>query len=507
MQLFRARSKLPGRGPPRARGVVVLITLLLVLGVGIGLVTSGVTRTIPLQARIELRATIAMGEAKQALIGRAVADDDRPGSLPCPDAVTNVAGNVPNDGIADEIAGGQCPAYLGRLPWKTLGLPDLRDEHGERLWYALSPKYRDDASAQPINSDTPAVLVPPPGHDRLVHLNTTATVLVPQAVAIIFSAGAPVGAQARDTATAPCATTGTDIPRNQCATNYLEGTGGAAAANNASPAGPYIAAPKHAAFNDRLMTITAEELMPLVEVRVASELRTVLIEYRVESKCQCYPWAGNALGVSTPGLNRGRIPSALALPEDWGDTDVPQLPAWFDANRWGDVIYYTAGQTSLQNKGALCASCTSPTLIVDGAGGYSALFMTPGAAAGVGPRMRWSGYIADVENNDLSNDVYVTPASTAMARNRLSLLPGASPLQCAANAALLLRNAPCEQKKKKGYGKKKKGIKPECSYAADNLQICTCASAAQDMLKKPCSKKIKKSQCKASVTALKLCST
>jgi hypothetical protein len=24
---------------------------------------------------------------------------------------------------------------MGRLPWKTLRLPDLRDGHGERLWY------------------------------------------------------------------------------------------------------------------------------------------------------------------------------------------------------------------------------------------------------------------------------------------------------------------------------------------------------------------------------------
>ncbi len=31
---------------------------------------------------------------------------------------------------------------LGRLPWKTLGLPDLRDAFGERLWYAVSSKHK-----------------------------------------------------------------------------------------------------------------------------------------------------------------------------------------------------------------------------------------------------------------------------------------------------------------------------------------------------------------------------
>ena len=43
---------------------------------------------------------------------------------------------------------------IGRLPWKTFGLPDLRDGSGERLWYALSPNFRDNPSVSPLNSDT-----------------------------------------------------------------------------------------------------------------------------------------------------------------------------------------------------------------------------------------------------------------------------------------------------------------------------------------------------------------
>ena len=95
----------------RQDGLAVLITLLLVLGVGIGLVTSGVTRSVPLQMRADNRTLVALAEAKQGLIGRAVADADRPGSLPCPDALTDIAGvNVPNDGIADDFVGSDCPS-------------------------------------------------------------------------------------------------------------------------------------------------------------------------------------------------------------------------------------------------------------------------------------------------------------------------------------------------------------------------------------------------------------
>src|SRR5688572_33057105 len=121
------------------------------------LLTASATRSVSVQVRAEMHTRAALAEGKQALVGRAVADNDRPGSLPCPDAVTNVVGNVPNDGIADALAGNDCPSYIGRLPWRTLGLPDLRDEHVERLWFALSPTFRDHVTAQPLNSATPAI--------------------------------------------------------------------------------------------------------------------------------------------------------------------------------------------------------------------------------------------------------------------------------------------------------------------------------------------------------------
>ena len=84
----------------------------------------------------------ALAQAKDALIGRAATDNNRPGSLPCPD--------VDNDGVADSNFG-NCIDYIGRLPWKTLDLPELLDGNGDRLWYALSAKLRDNPAAQPIN--------------------------------------------------------------------------------------------------------------------------------------------------------------------------------------------------------------------------------------------------------------------------------------------------------------------------------------------------------------------
>jgi hypothetical protein len=168
---------------------------------------------------------------------------------------------VPDDGIADAVVGNDCPSYIGRLPWRTLGLPDLRDENGERLWYALSSRFRDHLSAQPINSDTKG--------NRLVYANDNAVVLAPEAVAVIFAPGTPLGNQVRDTVAALCTVTGTVIQNRLCATNYLDTASGV---NNASGTGPYIAASRSTSFNDRVAVLTTAELIPPLETRVAKEL-------------------------------------------------------------------------------------------------------------------------------------------------------------------------------------------------------------------------------------------
>lgn len=92
----------------------------------------------------------ALSEAKIALIGRSVADANRPGSLPCPDS--------DGDGNADSFVGNLCPSNIGRFPWRTLGTDQLVDGAGELLWYALSQNYRDNSSAEPINGTIPGSL-------------------------------------------------------------------------------------------------------------------------------------------------------------------------------------------------------------------------------------------------------------------------------------------------------------------------------------------------------------
>lgn len=128
------------------RGAALMLLLLLVSVGALAVFVSGLNRATHQLERDRIT-NEALARAKEALIGRALTDDNRPGSLPCPD--------TDNDGVAESV----CSASLiGRFPWKTLKTGDLRDGSGERLWYELSANYRDQVSSEPLNSTTSGTL-------------------------------------------------------------------------------------------------------------------------------------------------------------------------------------------------------------------------------------------------------------------------------------------------------------------------------------------------------------
>ena len=251
----------------------------------------------------------ALAKAKEALIGRALADINRPGSLPCPD--------TDDDGSAETLAGDECPSYTGRLPWRTLGLPDLRDGTGERLWYALSQKFHDDNSIH-INSETQGTL-------SIGGTNAASSV-----IAIVFSPGPALNSASRSPSiTATCASlkNSPSVAQSLCATNYLEGSN-AALNVSAVPATPnlnYQSANSSSTFNDQMILITHRELMPLVEKRIAREVKGCLDGYAL-ANANKYPWAApvsdttNYTGI--PNTLFGRLPKSMS---SYGSNDQQLL--------------------------------------------------------------------------------------------------------------------------------------------------------------------------------------
>ena len=266
-------------GARRQAGIaLILLLVVLILGASYAFYRSANIGTGRAQQDGRLAATLA--RAKEALIARAVTDANRPGSLPCPDLVTNSVGlaNVPGDGKADMFTLTQCPSYVGWLPWVTLDLPELTDDSGTRLWYAMSPTLRDDDSAQPINSDTGMPL----------QLDGAADI-----AALVVAPRAALGSQVR--------------PTNNMA-DYLDG------ANGNGDDRIYVSGPAGAAFNDMAVAITRRELMAAVEKRVANELRSCLEQHAMSAAntAHTYPWpaplsSSNLRG--TAGSLFGQVPA------------------------------------------------------------------------------------------------------------------------------------------------------------------------------------------------------
>ncbi|MFL6579683.1 MAG: hypothetical protein ACJ8G2_02985 [Burkholderiales bacterium] len=292
------RKSAPERN--RQTGVIVFIVLML-LGLMVSALVIGLTGNLAQRAKRERQTADALAEAKQALIGRAGTDSSIPGTLPCPD--------LDNDGVVELFAGNNCPGYVGRLPWRTLGLPDLRDGTGERLWYALSPNFRDHPSAQPLNSETPG------------QLSITGNAPAVNVIAIVFAPGAPVGSQVRDPANA------------NNVVNYLEGEN----ANGVPPAdNTFTTALASSSFNDEALPITREDLFPVVEMRVARELRTILRTYYITNGY--YPYAGTfPFNNSTPATYQGYIPTTTTACPSMTPLN---LPPWFTANNWHQLTVY-----------------------------------------------------------------------------------------------------------------------------------------------------------------------
>lgn len=341
------------------RGAALLLALLVVLLAIVALLATGLAgrRSAALRERDSER---SLAQAREALIAyaadRPVNATVGPGYLPCPD--------LDNDGWAEATCGSQNgdsgqEQRLGRLPWKTLGLPDLRDGYGERLWYAVSSKYKgllNCGVSRACLDMTPATalgtitLRDPSG--LVVHDGTIAD---PEradaggAVAVVFAPGpaltrlgdgtaAPGVAQQRDCAPGDCDSGGACLtkPPQRAArcdpANYLDrapGTryadednadfvdrndaAGRARNGNGFIEGPVFLPDGRLAVNDRIIAVTYRDVMPAIMRRVALEVAHCLRYYasRPENAGR-YPWPAAACrtpasGAESAGLALGLV--------------------------------------------------------------------------------------------------------------------------------------------------------------------------------------------------------
>jgi len=279
-----------GRRAAQAGLAALLLLAILVVGSLYALLSGVNTAATELQLKRDDVTAAALRQAKEALIAYAATRPARPGALPCPDLDNNgVAGGAGvygnnSEALPGGIHGGfNCPdgaRQIGRLPWRTLGLPDLRDASGERLWYVMSPGFQNDGT-QIVNSDTPG------------QLNVAGVATAGNVVAIIFAPGQALAGAGQNRGGAAV----NDVVQ------YLEGGNAdmgvdftsARRCEQAAPACPL------GPFNDQFVTVTQQELFDavenVVERRLTTEIAPLLRFYRDS-------WA--ALGV--PGFFPFAVP-------------------------------------------------------------------------------------------------------------------------------------------------------------------------------------------------------
>jgi hypothetical protein len=233
----------PPRNSRRQRGAAIIImALILMLGL-ITLFTFRLDRRGP-ELEADRKTAMALAQAKEALLGRTASDagaTPTPGRLLCPD--------IANQGnSAGGIVAGNCfsppgiPANAGRVPWKTLRLSDLGDGASERLWYVVAAEFINDSN--PWNTTTIAAANP--------LITIVGNQAMNRVVAVLIAPGAPLPGQMRDTA----------ANQNTLA-NYVESYVNGTTINAAAPS---------AAYNDRILTITAREVFSIATQRVVGDL-------------------------------------------------------------------------------------------------------------------------------------------------------------------------------------------------------------------------------------------
>ena len=210
----------------------------------------------------------ALADAKDAVIGYALTYADTHsgqalGYLPCPDR--NGTGGINGEGSA-ETCGNQNVSAVGRLPWKTLGLPALRDGHGDCLWYAVAGTYKNNPSSyNMMNWDNN-------GQYQILAssgVSLTGTTQSSYAVAAVFAPGNMLNSQGQNRTpdgSAPI------CGGNYVTANYLDRDTGIGA-NNAAPStianaiSPFFTAGATANINDQIIFITRQDIWNAIKKR------------------------------------------------------------------------------------------------------------------------------------------------------------------------------------------------------------------------------------------------
>lgn len=384
----------------------ILLIMLVILVIGFAAILVNSLTSSRVKNLRQASTSAALAQAKAALIGYAVTYGDThsnqvSGYLPCPDIDgSNGEGSSPLG-----ACGAQDVSQIGRLPWRTLALPALRDGDGECLWYAVSGTYKNNSPTGLMNWDTDG---------QFQVYAADGTLLASQVVAVIIAPGAPQSGQDRSGSGAPV------CGGNYTASNYLDSDG---TINNATVSSTALATSTFrlgtaSGINDQMVYITRDDIWNAVQKR--SDFQNTLNQLTVKV-AQCLAlygnsnnscgWSCNNLSLPWPapvslGTNQlsdyynnanyndtaniyaGRVPYSVSTSRGSWPYHNPYSnlmssgtcgwPTSFDNwwNNWKDHLFYGLAPAFQPSSGGGQSCPTCPN--INGAGSYSAIVIFAG---------------------------------------------------------------------------------------------------------------------------------
>ncbi|MDH3629871.1 MAG: hypothetical protein OER98_02020 [Gammaproteobacteria bacterium] len=312
-------------------GYALLLAVLAFMGLS-GVVVVGFTQQARQDAEQEryLHNKRVLVEAKRALLQYAYnypvisGGTGGPGRLPCAD--------TDNDGSSNTTFG-DCDD-VGRFPWAepALGLNDLRDADGQRLWYTVSSTFATNTSTI-VNSDTSGTLtVRAPGGNVMYDGSNPDSLINYGIAAVIIAPGAAIdrNGTAQDRSTGiedPFDTTADTEPGIINPVNYLDlvaGTEDNATVTQGGAVDGFVLGGNGYQVsdnvNDQFILVTAEEVSAIAERAVLEAYRAAIDDYQQTIWLAVvndyrYPWMNAYADITDlnvydvlPGNTVGRVP-------------------------------------------------------------------------------------------------------------------------------------------------------------------------------------------------------
>ena len=161
-------------------GAALLIFLILLVTAALTYVVNSLTPEM-IEARRTQKTSAALVQARDALIGYSVKE------TPVLDAgyllVPDTGWTSTPEGNSEGTLGAMNVSVMGKLPWKTLGVPPLRDGEGECLWYVVSGRFKiNPKTTEAFNWDTLGQIDIIDNNGNLLANNVAALIAAPGAV-------------------------------------------------------------------------------------------------------------------------------------------------------------------------------------------------------------------------------------------------------------------------------------------------------------------------------------